>query len=127
MDIHVTLNHSLKMDIKKKEFIQYFKQRLHGIDVDGNLQDTCILLCQAVEDHIHKDGKKLGHIKKECVMEVLRAVIKKPLDEKQLSGLVDSIVLNFDVRRTHLLKRLYKSFKAWAFRSNPEHGNLSHP
>jgi hypothetical protein len=112
---------------KKKEFIAYFKQRLHGIDVDANLQDTCILLCQAVEDHIHKDGKKLGHIRKECVMDVLRAVIKKPLDEKQLSGLVDSIVLNFDIHRTPIWKRLYKTFKAWAFRTSGDQHNVLHP
>jgi hypothetical protein len=115
------------MDIKKKEFIAYFKQRLHGIDVDANLQDTALLLCQASEDHIHKDGKKLGHIRKECVMEVLRAVIKKPLDEKQLSGLVDSIVLNFDIHRTPIWKRLYKMAKAWAFQPAAERHNLSNP
>lgn len=101
------------MDLKKKQFVAYFKEKLVQIDVDGNLQDVLILLIQSAEDEFFKKGKKLGHIKLQAVLETLRGLIKKPIDEKTLIGMIDSIVLNQDIRRTGFLVRFYKAIKAY--------------
>lgn len=116
MEAHI--NHSLKMELKKKEFISYFRERLQSVDVDGNIQDVLLLLIQTAEDKFYKENKKLGHIKLQAVLETIRTLLKKPLEDKQLIGIIDSIVLNQDIKRTPLLMRVYKIVKAYFLKSN---------
>lgn len=113
MDIPITINHSLKMEIKKKEFIQYFRERLQAVDVDANIQDVLLLLIQTAEDKFYKNNKKLGHVKLQAVLETIKGLLRKPLDDKQLTGIIDSIVLNQDIKRTPLYIRCYKYIKAY--------------
>jgi hypothetical protein len=113
MDKAIKINHQLKMDLKKKQFVSYFKEKLQQIDVDSNLQDILLLLIQSAEDEFFKKGKKLGHLKQQAVLETLRGLLKKPIDEKVIIGMIDSIVLNQDIRRTSFLIRCYKAVKAY--------------
>ncbi len=113
MDKAIKINHQLKMDLKKKQFVAYFKEKLQQINVDENLQDILLLLIQSAEDEFFKKGKKLGHIKLQAVLETLRGLLKKPIDEKVIIGMIDSIVLNQDIRRTSFLIRCYKAVKAY--------------
>ncbi len=101
------------MSIKKAEFIRYFREKLQNIDVDSNIHDTLILLIQSAEDHFYKNGKKLGNIKREAVMETIKILMKKPLESNQLIGMIDSIVLNSDIKRTPLYMRFYRLCKAY--------------
>ncbi len=117
MQSTVTINHTLKMDIKKKEFIQYFKDKLSNMDIDTNMYDTLLLLIQSVEDHFYKHNKKLGQVKQQAVLETIKQLLKKPLDDKQLVGMIDSIVMNQDIKRTQFYKRWYKLLKAYFFQS----------
>jgi len=118
MDTAIKLNFHLKYDLKKKEFIQYFREKLSNIDVDANIQDILILLIQSAEDHFYKKDKKLGHLKLQAVIETIKQLLKRPLDDKQLSGMIDSIVLNQDIKRTVFYIRWYKYIKAYFCKTN---------
>lgn len=118
MDTAIKINHSLKMELKKKKFIEYFKEKLQHINVDENLNDVLILLIRCAEDDIYKKDKKLGHIKQQAVLDTIKQLIKKPLDDKQLIGIINSIVENNDIRRTICFIRWYKLIKAYFLRSN---------
>lgn len=116
MEAHI--NHSLKMELKKKEFVNYFKERLQSVDVDSNIQDVLLLLIQTAEDKFHKENKKLGHIKLQAVLDTIKSLLKRPLDDKQLIGIIDSIVLNQDIKRTPFIVRCYKWLKAYFLKSS---------
>lgn len=118
MDKAIKINHSLKMDLKKKHFITYFKEKLHHIDCDSNLQDLLMLLIQSAEDEFYKKNKKLGHIKLSAVIDTIKQLLKRPIDDKTLIGMVDSIVLNQDIRRTAFYIRWYKVAKSYFRKSD---------
>lgn len=113
MEATVTINHTLKMDIKKKEFINYFREKLSNMDIDANIYDTLVLLIQSAEDHFHKNNKKLGAIKQQAVLESIKGLLKKPLDDKQILGMIDSIVMNQDIKRTVFYTRWFRLIKAY--------------
>ena len=92
----VKINFSLKNELKKKEFIMFFKDKLSNVDCDAQLYDILLLLIRSAEDHFHKPNKKLGHVKKEAVISTIRLLLKKQIDELTLVNMIDSICLNND-------------------------------
>ena len=111
-------NSNLKYEIKKKQFIDGFKNQLNCLDVDSNLMEVIILLVRASEDVFYKNGKKLGPIKKEAVVETLKTLIKRNFDEKQISNMIETVLLTMDIKRTPFYIRYFRIVKNYLFRSS---------
>ena len=118
--LFIKQNFLLKIELEKQEFIKYFISRLQNIDINSSLYDIVYLLVQSAEEKFYKKNRKLGKIKKEAVISVLSKVIKSNYDEKVISGMIESILTNNDIRRATGIYRLYMYIKNWFRKSNKE-------
>jgi hypothetical protein len=111
MDHLVKENLLLKLEIEKKEFINFFTERLQAVDVQNTLYDVVFLLVQSSEEKFYKQGKRLGDTKKAAVLGVLQKVLKSSYNEGMLTGMIESILTNNDVRRSPWYVRLWRYIK----------------
>lgn len=118
--IFIKKNFLLRIELEKEEFIKYFISRLQNVDVSASLYDICYLLVQSAEEKFYKKNRKLGKVKKEAVISVLSKVIKSNYDEKVISGMLESILQNNDIRRPSGIYRIWLYVKAWFRKSNKE-------
>lgn len=110
---YIKKNLLLKVEIEKEEFINYFYSRLNNLDITNSLYDIVLLLVQSAEERFYKRNKKLGKIKKEAVLGVLKKVVKTNFDEKMLSGMIESILSNQDITRSSFLVRVWIYIKSF--------------
>ncbi len=113
MDHLVKENLLLRLEVEKREFINYFTDRLQGVDVQNTLYDVVFLLVQAAEEKFHKEGKRLGTVKREAVLGVLQKVLKTNYNEGLLGGMIASILTNSDIKRSPWYVRLWRYIKYW--------------
>jgi len=118
--IFIKKNFLLRIELEKEEFIKYFTERLRNIDVNASLYDIVYLLVQSAEEKFYKKNKKLGKIKKDAVVTVLSRVIKSNYDEKVITGLIESILTNQDIRRASGISRIFLYLKSWFRKSSKE-------
>jgi hypothetical protein len=120
MDHLVKENLLLKLEIEKKEFINYFTERLQSVDVNGTMYDIVFLLVQAAEEKFHKEGKRLGETKRAAVLGVLQKVLKAQYNEGLLTGMIASILTNSDIKRSPWYIRLWRYIKYWFRKSSKQ-------
>lgn len=119
MEHLVKENLLLKLEIEKKEFIEYFTTRLQNVDVQNTLYDVVYLLVQSAEEKFFKQNKRLGSIKKEAVLGVLQRTLKNNnYNEGLVSGMIESILTNNDIQRSPLYIRIWRYLKYWFRKSN---------
>lgn len=117
-NFYIKKNLLLKVEIQKEEFITYFYNKLNNLDISNSLYDIVLLLVQSAEEKFHKRNKKLGKIKKEAVLGVLKKVVKTNYDEKMISGMVESILCNQNIVRSTLLMRIWTFVKSYFRETN---------
>jgi hypothetical protein len=118
MEHLVKENLLLKLELEKKEFIEYFIFRLQNVDVQNTLYDVVFLLVQSAEEKFYKSNKRLGQTKKEAVIGVLQKVLKTNYNESMVNGMIESILTNNDIQRSPWYTRLWRYIKYWFRKSN---------
>jgi hypothetical protein len=116
--VFVKKNLILKIELDKEEFIRYFNDRLKNIDISKSLYDIVLLLVQSAEERFYKKNKKLGKIKKDAVITVLKNTMKQAYDEKIIEGMIESILTNQDIKRSAWYIRIWNYIKYWFRQSN---------
>ena len=119
MDHLVKENLLLKLELEKKEFIEYFVSRLQNVDVQNTMYDVVFLLVQSAEEKFHKRNKRLGETKKQAVLGVLQKVLKQ-YNEGMLCGMIESILTNNDIQRSPWYVRFWRYFKYWFQKSSKQ-------
>lgn len=106
----------LRLELDKKEFVSYFTDKLSSVDVQSCLFDITMLLVSSAEEKFYKKNKRLGEVKKSAVLTVLQRVLKAGYQEPVISGMIESILTNNDIRRSPWYIRWWRYIKAY-FRS----------
>ena len=112
-NFYIKQNLLLKLEIEKEEFVNYFYGRLNNLDISNSLYDIVLLLVRSAEERFYKSNKKLGKIKKEAVLSVLKKIIKTNYDEKMLCGMIESILSNQDIARSSWIVRVWFIIKSF--------------
>lgn len=119
-NFYLKKNLLLKVEMEKEEFINYFTARLINLDISNSLYDIVLLLVQSAEERFFKKNKKLGKIKKEAVLGVLKKIVKTNFDEKMLIGMIESILSNQDIKRLSYLTKIWIYIKAFFRKSDKQ-------
>jgi hypothetical protein len=117
-NFYLKKNLLLKLEMEKDEYIEYFTSRLMNLDISNNLYDIVILLVQSAEEKFYKKNKKLGKVKKDAVLGVLRKVVKTNYDEKMLCGMIESILSNQNIQRLPYFTKVWIQIKAFFQKKN---------
>jgi len=101
---------TIKEERKKNEFITNVKGRMAGIDIKNNLLEVIIFLMNAAEEYfVSKKNRTYGKLKKECVIAVIKELSRAPIDEEQVSRMIETVLSTGGVKRLGFFK------KAWLF------------
>lgn len=117
MEHLVKENLLLRLELEKKEFIDYFVGRLQNVDIQNTLYDVVFLLVQSAEEKFYKRNKRLGETKKAAVLGVLSKCLKN-YNESLVSGMIESILTNNDIQRSPWYLRIWRYVKYWFHRTN---------
>jgi hypothetical protein len=105
---------SLKNELKKKQFIDYFVKKFESLNVDGQVFEVALVLCRSAEDWFHssKNKRKNGSLKKQAVIDALKALNHtRKFDDAFFSQLIESICENHEIKPNSLLYRTFRLFK----------------
>lgn len=100
----------LKLDRKKQDFIDGAKQRLLGVRKENILEIVIVVMNMAEEYFESKKNKKLGPIKKECVIKVCKS-LDPTLDENTVAQMIETLVHTKNIKKMGFLTKLWRYLK----------------
>ena len=110
----VSYSVSLKNELKKKEFIDYFVRKFENINIDGQVFEIALVLCKSAEDVFAttRTKRKMGQIKKDTVISCLKRLNHTTThNDNFYNQIIESIVQNHDLKPSPMWYRVFRLCK----------------